>query len=77
VSQLVLLLLLGKQLNRKGSRQLHSSAVIHEAKPFEKDLPLDSIADLESLITKEGFNQIYMAAWYKVNNGVPTLNSLI
>lgn len=35
-------------------------------KPF-LGLPLDSIvtADLESLITKEGLNTVYMAAWYK------------
>jgi uncharacterized protein YoxC len=54
-------------LNLPPSRQLHSSAVIAAGKPFEKDLPLDSIvtADLESLITKEGLNTVYMAAWYK------------
>ncbi len=53
----------------KGSRQLHSSAVIHAAKAFNKELNPNSIvtADLESLITEEGLNRVFMAAWY---NGI-------
>ena len=35
--------------------------------PFDKSIIFESqivTADLEALITKEGFNQVYMAAWY-------------
>lgn len=37
---------------------------ITPAEPFKGELDLDKIADLESIITPEGFNQVYMAAWY-------------
>jgi hypothetical protein len=49
-----------------GGRALHTSALIKPAKPYEKPLDLTRVvtADLESLITKEGLNQVYMAAWY-------------
>ena len=50
----------------KGVRKLSTSALIRPATPFQGTLKLDRIitADLESLITKEGLNTIYMAAWY-------------
>lgn len=39
---------------------------ITPAEPFKGELDLDKIvtADLESIITPEGFNQVYMAGWY-------------
>ena len=39
---------------------------ITPAEPFKGELDLDRIvtADLESIITPKGFNQVYMAAWY-------------
>jgi len=54
-------------------RKLNSSAPalqippeITPAKPYEVELDLKKIvtADLESLITKDGKNEVYMAAWY-------------
>lgn len=56
-----------------GVRKLHttppaleSPPEITPAEPFKKDLDLSKIvtADLESLITKDGHNLVYMAAWH-------------
>ena len=49
-----------------GSRKLHTTAVIKAGQPFYGDLHPDKIvtADLEALITKDGLNLIFMAAWF-------------
>lgn len=48
-----------------GTRKLHTQAVIKAGFPFYGDFHPEKIvtADLEALITKNGLNQIYMAAW--------------
>jgi hypothetical protein len=53
-----------------GVRKLHTSALIKAGRPYNKELELGKVvtADLESLITKEGYNQVYMAAWYNGSN---------
>jgi hypothetical protein len=51
---------------REAQKLKPSLPEIIPAKPFKGELDLDKIvtADLESIITPEGFNQVYMAAWY-------------
>jgi hypothetical protein len=53
-----------------GGRKLHTTALIKAGRPYNKELELRKVvtADLESLITKEGYNQVYMAAWYNGSN---------
>jgi len=47
-------------------RKLHDDTLIEAGKEVKGELKLDRIvtADLESLITKDGLNQVFMAAWY-------------
>ena len=44
------------------------SVLIRTAKPYNKEAPLEKVvtADLESLITREGLNSVYMASWYGI-----------
>jgi hypothetical protein len=52
-------------LNKK-KENLYTLPEITPAEPFNGELDLNKIvtADLESIITPEGLNSVYMAAWY-------------
>lgn len=56
--------------NLPSTRQLHDQALIEAGKYDLEEVKVNKIvtADLEALITKDGINQVYMAAWYNGSN---------
>lgn len=56
--------------SKNGGSSSSSPPEITAVSPYKGKFNLDKIvtADLESIITPEGFNQVYMAAWYNGKN---------